>query len=990
MSPLNKFCERETHTSKSPFHLARSVPAHSVKTVFDVWNGYHSVPIRDEDRHLTTFTTPWGLFRYKRAPQGFLSSGDGFNRRLDDITAHIVRMERCVDDSLLHDNDLEEHWWRTIDFLELLGSAGIVLNPEKLQFAQSTVDFAGFRITNGTVEPLPKYIDAIKEFPTPENLTDIRSWFGLVNQVSHYAQLREMMEAFRKFLSPKVKFEWTDELDAVFEESKTRIIQAIREGVRIFDTTRRTCLRTDWSKNGIGYFLAQQHCDCKERSHGCCPDGWKITLAGSRFLTSTESNYSPIEGEALAVAWSLEQTRFFTMGCNDLLVIVDHKPLTKMLGDRRLDEIDNPRLFRLKRRTLMWRFDIEYKPGKQNLVADATSRHPSKYTESASIMMQTEEDRMEESIVAGVSNDVEKLFAVTWEKVKAESKCDKTSISLVNRISNGFPNTKKEMSDEIANYWEFKGHLTSTDGVVLYKDRIVIPVALRGRIIENLHSAHQGVSGMLSRAQTIVFWPGITVDIEDARKNCRVCHRNAPSQAKMPAKEPKIPNVPFEMIVADFCQLQGKQYLVIGDRLSGWTEVVRVKPGSTTSGAKGLCDALRHAFVTFGVPEELSSDGGPEFTAQESADFFKRWGIRHRLSSAYFPQSNGRAELAVKMAKSLLEYNTGSDGNLNTDRVVRALLQQRNTPDRDCQLSPAEVLFGRPLRDTMPQLDKSVMIFESGQIHNQWHQAWAAKEEAIRSRLVRSCENLNEHSKELEPLREGDSVFVQNQDPTSSKPNKWDRQGTVIAAQGYDQYLIRIMGSGRLTLRNRRFLRKFQARTPFAPEPPMSDAHLSSPTPTMQKRPVTPAAPPMTLSPTALMGLPMRATPPRSPTQAATLRSPTQGALPRSLTPVAGMGSQMQDTLPRSPTPVATMRSPMRDTMSGSPTSSTLMRSSTSERSPTTGPPSTSTPAPSSAMQAEYTRDSVLRRSTRSRKQRETYDAATGKSALPKGVDIEA
>ena len=266
LSPLNKFCEREAHASKSPFHLARSVPPDSIKSCFDVWNGYHSVPIRDADRHLTTFITPWGLFRYKRAPQGFLSSGDGFNRRFDDIAAHIVRMERCVDDSLLHDNDLEEHWWRVIEFLELTGKTGIVINPEKFQFAQPTVDFAGFRISNNSVEPLPKYIDAIREFPKPENITDIRSWFGLVNQVSNYAQLRNMMEPFRRFLSPKVKFTWNDELDTIFEESKNHIIEAIREGVRIFDITKRTCLRTDWSKKGIGYFLAQQHCNCADYS----------------------------------------------------------------------------------------------------------------------------------------------------------------------------------------------------------------------------------------------------------------------------------------------------------------------------------------------------------------------------------------------------------------------------------------------------------------------------------------------------------------------------------------------------------------------------------------------------------------------------------------------------------------------------------------------------------------------------------------------------
>ena len=189
ISPMNKFCERELHTSRSPFVLARSVPENSLKTVFDAWNGFHSVPIRKEDRHLTTFTTPWGLFRYTRSSQGFLSNGDGYNRRFDDLTANMQRFERCVDDTLIHDPTMIENWWRSMEFIELCGCASIVLNPEKFQFSQPVVDFAGFRITKSSVEPLPKYIDAIEGFPTPTNLTDIRSWFGLVNQVSHYAQL---------------------------------------------------------------------------------------------------------------------------------------------------------------------------------------------------------------------------------------------------------------------------------------------------------------------------------------------------------------------------------------------------------------------------------------------------------------------------------------------------------------------------------------------------------------------------------------------------------------------------------------------------------------------------------------------------------------------------------------------------------------------------------------------------------------------------------
>ena len=113
--------KREVHTSNSPFNLAISVPPNSVKTVFDAWNGYHAIPVKEADRRFLTFTTNLGLFRYKKATQGFLSIGDGYNRRLDDLTSHIKQMERCVGDSLLHDKDgeVENHWWRVIDYLEL-------------------------------------------------------------------------------------------------------------------------------------------------------------------------------------------------------------------------------------------------------------------------------------------------------------------------------------------------------------------------------------------------------------------------------------------------------------------------------------------------------------------------------------------------------------------------------------------------------------------------------------------------------------------------------------------------------------------------------------------------------------------------------------------------------------------------------------------------------------------------------------------------------
>ena len=153
------------------------------------------------------------------------------------------------------------------------------------------------------------------------------------------------MALFKPFLSPKYRFFWSPVLDKAFNESKEVIVDAIRKGVEIFDLARPTCLRPDWSARGIGYFLLQKHCQCSSDKPNCCPNGWRITLAGSRFLSGAETRYAAVEGEALAIAWGLEQTRYFTQGCQDLLVVTGHKPLTKIFGNRTLDEISNTRLF---------------------------------------------------------------------------------------------------------------------------------------------------------------------------------------------------------------------------------------------------------------------------------------------------------------------------------------------------------------------------------------------------------------------------------------------------------------------------------------------------------------------------------------------------------------------------------------------------------------------------------------------------------------------
>ena len=186
---------------------------------------------------------------------------------------------------------------------------------------------------------------------------------------------------------------------------------------------------------------------------------------------------------------------------------------------------------------------------------------------------------------------------------------------------------------------------------------------------------------MVSRADAAVFWPNIISDIHSIRDRCFACNRNAPSQPSLPPTPPVLPEYPFQSICADYFTLQVTDYLVSVDRYSNWPSIQRAGPGEATS--KKLILEIKKHCSTFGIPEELSSDGGPQFSSKETRDFLENYGIRSRISSVSNPHSNCRAEIGVKTMKRLLADNTGPGGSLNNDKVLRAILQYRNTPDPD-------------------------------------------------------------------------------------------------------------------------------------------------------------------------------------------------------------------------------------------------------------------------------------------------------------------
>ena len=633
---LNAQCSRETHHCPSPFRAASQVPAGTKKTVFDAVDGYHSVPLDESSQPLTTFITEWGRYQYCRMPQGYLAAGDAYTRRFDEILSNLPRKVKVVDDCLLYDDDIESSFYHAFDFLLLCAKNGVTINVEKFQFCQDTVEFAGLIINSTSIAPSERLLSAFKDFPTPVNITDARSWFGLVNQAAWAYSLGPIMEPFRNLVKHNSTFHWDANLDQIFAESKEIILEKISEGVRTFDTSRTTCLQPDWSKTGIGYLLLQKYCDCStDNAPICCPDGWRLVFAGSRFTQNGEPDFAPTEGEALSLSWSLNHAKNFVLGCRDLIVVTDHKPLLGIFNDRDLNAIANPRIRDFKEDTLYFQFRTQYCPGKWLRGPDACSRNLSPFSKSNNPSSAAELKRhasTQEHVFTIINNAVNMVNhnldistisesrSVTPAQIRMISETDPDYQNLISLINSGFPDKKSDVAPNIREFWEVRDRLMTSDGLILMNSRIVIPKAMRTQILQSLHAAHQGTSGMSARANQTVYWPGMNAAIRTHRSNCASCNQIAPSQSAEPMIITPDPEWPFQQICVDYFEHEGHSYLTSVDRYSFWINIFHLLHTTTTP---SLLANLRNIFTAYGVPEEIGSDGGPQFASSDFETFLK-------------------------------------------------------------------------------------------------------------------------------------------------------------------------------------------------------------------------------------------------------------------------------------------------------------------------------------------------------------------------------
>uniref|UniRef100_A0A1A8V0X7 Gypsy retrotransposon integrase-like protein 1 n=1 Tax=Nothobranchius furzeri TaxID=105023 RepID=A0A1A8V0X7_NOTFU len=235
------------------------------------------------------------------------------------------------------------------------------------------------------------------------------------------------------------------------------------------------------------------------------------------------------------------------------------------------------------------------------------------------------------------------------QEIREQQDKDETLKQIKLYCKNGWPD-KLKIPGPCFPYHQHAGDLTVENDLLLKGMRIVIPKRLQKDVLTRLHTGHQGIVKSRERAKQSVWWPGLSSQLQQLVADCETCAkvRQQPRETLMPTE---FPTRLWELVGADLFEWSNSQYLVVVDYFSRYIEIAKLS--STTSAA--VIDHLKSIFARHGIPTELRSDNGRQFSSEHFQKFASEWGFAHTTSSPRFPQSNGEAERAVRTVKSLLQ-----------------------------------------------------------------------------------------------------------------------------------------------------------------------------------------------------------------------------------------------------------------------------------------------------------------------------------------------
>jgi len=183
MRCVNKAVVRERHPIPTTREMLVGLQVAKAFSKLDLKQSFHQIELDEETRDVTTFVTPFGLYRYKRLTMKLNSAPEQFQYTVQTTLSGSDGVKKLADDIILHRKNSEEHDKRLLAFLRRLRDVGLTLNLRKCQFHLSSIKFLGFIASDKGVSADPEKIEAVLKFTRLENASDCKSFIGLVNFV---------------------------------------------------------------------------------------------------------------------------------------------------------------------------------------------------------------------------------------------------------------------------------------------------------------------------------------------------------------------------------------------------------------------------------------------------------------------------------------------------------------------------------------------------------------------------------------------------------------------------------------------------------------------------------------------------------------------------------------------------------------------------------------------------------------------------------------
>ena len=707
---LNRVIRRTYHKTPTLEEITHKLNGAKYFSKLDAKSGYWAVKLDTPSSLLTTFNTPFGRYCYQRMPFGLVMSQDVFQQKMDQILEDCTDFTISIaDDVCLFAKTEDEHEEKLQKLMSVARQKGLVFNSPKCDIKQKSVKFFGSIFDENGAHPDPEKVADIRNMKTPSRTAELQSFLGLVTYMAPFIpKLSDLTAPLRSLLKKDTVFDWTSTHDNTFEQIKHAISETTT--LAYFDSSKATVIQVDASLQGLGAALIQE--------------GKPIAFA-SKTLSDTERRYANIERELLAVVFGCERFHTYIYG-KPFTVESDHKPL-EMISLKNLTAAP-PRLQRMILRLQPYDVTIKYLPGKEMLLADGLSRLPAPNNEHTELDVR----------ISLVQFSTERLV-----NIRQITRTDNIMRALHETITQGWPDTMREIPKLLQPYWPFRDELSIEDGLIVKGTRVIIPEAARKDVLNSIHEGHQGSEKCKLRAKTCVYWPKINKDIENLVANCDICNLMKNQQPRETLQPHEIPTRPWQIIGTDLFALKGAEYLIVADYYSKFP-FVRKMPQHCTSQA--VINALKQLFGENGTPERIVSDNGPQYDSELFRQFAEKWSFDHITSSPTYPQSNGFIERNIQTVKRTMEKATMS----NVD-IEKALQNLRATPVDHSLPSPSELLNNRMIRGSLP-----IRVQNNNPIKDQ-----------ISDRLIERQQNqkyyFDKHAHDLTPLLPGQHARIQNQ-----------------------------------------------------------------------------------------------------------------------------------------------------------------------------------------------------------------------------------